>query len=234
LNANLSEDDENYDPFVKPLDARKVGKYTPLHWASYKGYLNLVWYLLRIGVSPLMIDMYGNSSVHQAAASGTLEVLQCYLSKGVDVNMKNARGHTPLDLTTEENTKKLILRATKTQFCENKACKSKFDFKNIRFYCEVSQKFYCKNCSMTMYVYNTFESEEKDRPVCRSLEVQKKIEKREKSLIDAIDSYEYANINKELNECNGIDIDAKVRKKAEILHLKLEHELKIDNFLNSH
>lgn len=60
----LEEDDENYDPFVKPLDARKVGKYTPLHWASYKGFLNLVWYLLRIGVSPLRIDMYGNSSVH--------------------------------------------------------------------------------------------------------------------------------------------------------------------------
>lgn len=148
--------------------------------------------------------------------------------------MKNSRGHTPLDLTTEENTKKLILRATKTCFCENKACKSKFDFKNIRYYCEVSQKFFCKNCSVTMYVYNTHESEEKDRPVCRSLEVQKKIEVRERSLIDAIDSYEFDRINNELNECTGIDIDTKVRKKAEILHQKLEHELKIENFLKSH
>lgn len=148
--------------------------------------------------------------------------------------MKNSRGHTPLDLTTEENTKKLILRATKTQFCENKTCKSKFDFKNIRFYCEVSHKFFCKNCSITMYVFNTHESEEKDRPVCRSLEVQKNIEEHEQRLLDAIDSYEYELINKEINECNGIDIDAKVRKQAEILHQKLEHELTIDNFLTSH
>lgn len=113
----IAEDDERYNPFVKPLDARKVGKYTPLHWASYKGHLNIVWLLLKIGISPLRIDMYGNSSVHQAAASGNLDVLQCYLSKGVDVNMKNARGHTPLDLTTEESTKKLILQATKTTKC---------------------------------------------------------------------------------------------------------------------
>ena len=51
---------------------------------------------------------------------------------------------------------------------------------------------------------------------------------------DAIDSYEFERINSELNECNEIDIDAKVRKRAEILHQKLEHELKIDNFLKSH
>ena len=64
-----------YDPFVKPKDPRKEGKYTPLHWASYKGHLRMVWILLKIGMSPLDIDMYGNSSVHQAAASGTLNVL---------------------------------------------------------------------------------------------------------------------------------------------------------------
>jgi hypothetical protein len=69
------EDLENYDPFIKPKDARKVGKYTPLHWASYKGFYKIVWILLKIGMSPLDIDMYGNSAVHQAAASGNLKVL---------------------------------------------------------------------------------------------------------------------------------------------------------------
>jgi len=83
--------------------------------------------------------------------------------------MKNSRGHTPLDLTTEPNTKELILRATKTKACENRECKSKFDFKNVRFYCEVSKKFFCKLCSVTMWVYESHDSEEKERPVCRSL-----------------------------------------------------------------
>jgi len=153
------------------MDARKFGRYTPLHWASYKGHLQMVWLLLKLGMSPLDIDMYGNSSVHQAAASGNLAVLQCYLSRGVDVDMKNSRGHSPLDLSTEEKTKELILKATKTKACENKECKSKFDFKNIRYYCEVSKKFFCKNCSITLWVYESHESEEKERPVCRSQQV---------------------------------------------------------------
>jgi hypothetical protein len=151
--------------------------------------------------------------------------------------MKNARGHTPMDLTTEEETKKLILKATKTMKCENKDCPQreiKFDFKNIRYYCEVSKKFYCKNCSVTMYVYNTHESEEKDRPVCRSREVQNKIEHREQKLQEAIDTYEFKEIDKELALCNEIDIDAKLRKVAEIMHTKLQHELKIQNFLDGH
>jgi ankyrin repeat protein len=65
-----NNDDEANDPFVKPKDARKVGKYTPLHWASYKGFHKVVWILLKEGMSALDIDMYGNTAVHQAAAAG--------------------------------------------------------------------------------------------------------------------------------------------------------------------
>jgi ankyrin repeat protein len=49
--------------------------------------------------------MYGNTAVHQAAASGNLKVLECFLSQGVDVDVKNARGHTPMDLATEPSTR---------------------------------------------------------------------------------------------------------------------------------
>ena len=63
-------DEEDKDPFEKPKDARKVGKYTPLHWASYKGFHKVVWILLKEGMTPLDIDMYGNTCVHQAAAAG--------------------------------------------------------------------------------------------------------------------------------------------------------------------
>ena len=58
------DEEEDYNPFVKPKDARKEGRYTPLHWASYKGFYKIVWILLKIGMSPLDIDMYGNSAVH--------------------------------------------------------------------------------------------------------------------------------------------------------------------------
>ena len=38
-------------------------------------------------------------------------------------------------------------------------------------------------------------------------------------------------LDKSLISCKGIDIDVKLKKKAEVMHLKLEHELKIKNFL---
>jgi ankyrin repeat protein len=58
------DDLEDNDPFHKPKDARKVGKYTPLHWASYKGHYNLVCKFLKREMDPLDIDMYGNTAVH--------------------------------------------------------------------------------------------------------------------------------------------------------------------------
>lgn len=139
--------DEVYDPFVKPKDAQKVGKYTPLHWASYKGHYKVVWILLKEKMSPLDIDMHGNTAVHQAAASGSKKVLECFLSRGVDVDVKNARGHTPLDLATRVEVKDLILKAINTKKCV--ICKSKFDFKNIRYYCESCTRFLCIQCSQS-------------------------------------------------------------------------------------
>jgi len=111
------EDGEDYDPFVKPKDARKVGRYTPLHWASYKGFYKIVCKFLKIGLSPLDIDMYGNTAVHQASAAGHIKILECFLSRGVDVEVLNARSHSPMDLATETETKALIAKATKTQYC---------------------------------------------------------------------------------------------------------------------
>ena len=58
------EEEEENDPFVKPPDAKKIGRYTPLHWASYKGFHKVVWLLLKAGMSPIDIDQYGNTAIH--------------------------------------------------------------------------------------------------------------------------------------------------------------------------
>jgi ankyrin repeat protein len=96
-------------------------------------------------MSPLDIDMHGNTAVHQAAASGKKKVLECFLSRGVDVDIKNARGHSPLDLATALEVKELIMKAINTKNCVS--CKAKFDFKNIRYYCESCGRFFCIGCS---------------------------------------------------------------------------------------
>lgn len=68
-------------------------------------------------MSPLDIDIYGNTAVHQAAAGGHLEVLECFLSRGIDVEMKNARGHTSYDLATDDRIRKIITKARETTNC---------------------------------------------------------------------------------------------------------------------
>jgi hypothetical protein len=188
-----------------------------------------VWILLKKGMLPKKMDMYGNTAVHQAAAAGNVKVLECFLNWGIDVKEENARGHTPMDLATEPNTKQLLQKALKARKCEK--CKTEFDIKNFPHYCSQSGKFYCINCSKIQWVYETWESEETERLVCRSLEVEDKINAKEDDLSAAIDSYDYYNLDKSLAACAGYDIAVKLRKKAEVLHLKLQHELKISTFM---
>jgi ankyrin repeat protein len=69
------------DPFVPPKDASKLGRYTPLHWASFKGHKKVAWLLLKAGLSPTEIDMYGNTSVHHSSSNENgIEILKCFLS----------------------------------------------------------------------------------------------------------------------------------------------------------
>lgn len=148
------------------------------------------------------------------------------------MDQANSRNHSPLHLATEPEHKELIKKAMNTRYCEN--CKSKFDFKNIRYYCEQSDKFYCKKCCKLDWVYESWDSEDKERPVCRALGVLKKIQDHEDDLKTAIEANEFYTLDKSLSACHGVDIDVKLKKKAEDLHLRLEHELRIRNFLKEH
>ncbi len=186
-------------------------------------------------MSPLDIDMHGNTAVHQAAASGSKKVLECFLSRGVDVEIKNARGHSPLDLATQSEVKDLILKATSTKNCANKACKSKFDFKNIRYYCESCKQFFCIKCSKSMWVFENVTDKEEERSVCRCNGCADIIASNERELKNAMATMEFFTVDKILKYIlnNNIDIAVKLRHEAQVLHLKLEKELDIRNFIKS-
>jgi len=79
-----------------------------MHWASYHGYHKVVWILKKEGMNPLLQDIHGNNCIHQAAANSQIKVLKCFMQFGVDLNLKNARTHTPLDLATDPETRALI------------------------------------------------------------------------------------------------------------------------------
>ena len=73
------EEEEEFDPFTKPLNAKVAGRYTPLHWACYKGHYKVVWILLKHDSNVSDFDMYGNNAIHQAAAAGQIEVLKSFM-----------------------------------------------------------------------------------------------------------------------------------------------------------
>tara|TARA_B110000285_G_C15089912_1_gene598467 strand:+ start:866 stop:1309 length:444 start_codon:yes stop_codon:yes gene_type:complete len=71
-----------------------------------------------------------------------------------------------------------------------------------------------------------------ERPLCRSHPVVASIKKCEENLQAACDAGDFDNLHKQLEECNGIDIVATLRHAAEVQHLKLLHQLKINKFLS--
>jgi hypothetical protein len=142
-------------------------------------------------------DIHGNNCIHQAAANSQIQVLKCFMQFGVDPNLRNARVHTPLDLATDPETRSLIKAGIKTTHCSGKKCNgSKFDFRNIQYYCENCNKFYCKLCSTKAWVFENKDSVNPERPVCRCDNCLSHIDTAENSLRNAMGTNEFSTVDK--------------------------------------
>lgn len=71
-----------------------------------------------------------------------------------------------------------------------------------------------------------------EMPVCRSNLEEKKIQKQEQNLHEAMDSNDFHILDAALRECRKLQIEVKLMHQAEILHTKLERELDINTFIN--
>ena len=67
---------------------------TLLHDYAHRGETNMVEFLLSLGADPA-IDAHG-TPLHVAAEKGRLNVIQVLLDHGVNVNIRNSAGETPL------------------------------------------------------------------------------------------------------------------------------------------
>lgn len=125
------------------------------------------------------------------------------------------------------------MKAINTKNCVG--CKSKFDFKNIRYYCESCSRFFCIGCSTSQWVYEAFDSEERERPVCRCNNCLGKIKKSEEDMANAMKTMDFHVVDKALKAIleNKIDIDVKLLHSAKVMHLKLDKELDLRNFIKS-
>lgn len=84
-------------------------------------------------------------------------------------------------------------------------------------------------------MYESVESEERERPVCRCNDCLNKIRKSEEELASALKTMEYSTVDKVYTFIfnNAIDIDVKLKHSAMVMHLKLDKELDIKNFIKS-
>ena len=131
----------------------------------------------------------------------------------MDVEIKNARGHSPLDLATQPEVKELISKATSTKNCENKSCKSKFDFKNIRYYCESCRRFFCNKCSKSLWVFESVNDLDEERSVCRCNSCAEIIANNERDLRNAMATMDFHTVDKVLSNILRNDIDIAVKLK---------------------
>ena len=162
-------------------------------------------------------------------------MLECFLSLGADLLLQNARGHTPRDLATEPNIKDLIRKALDTEIC--KRCnKIKFDFENLRYYCQICQKFFCKICcEVGIYDYEFFDSKEKEKPYTRCLDCFQKVRKLQDQIQNTLGFTEFSEIDAVFNEASQYEpyITPKLWHDFIKVHTKLKHELNIHTFIKS-
>lgn len=69
---------------------------TPLHWASRQGHLGSVVTLMQYGADPRIQDAEGVSCLHIAAQFGHTAIVAYFVAKGVDLNLPDRTGMTPL------------------------------------------------------------------------------------------------------------------------------------------
>ncbi len=84
-------------------------------------------------------------------------------------------------------------------------------------------------------MFDTKDDEDKERPVCRCETCNKMIMTAENDLQGAMATMDFDTVNKVLSQIVGkeLDIDAKLKHDAEVLHLKLEKEQDIRKFIRS-
>jgi hypothetical protein len=81
---------------------------SPLHWASFKGHLHIVFKLLLHGVPLDDCDEQGNTGLHLASAGGDVPTVLCHLNHGANLFGKNFFCNTPMDLGTKPAIKKVL------------------------------------------------------------------------------------------------------------------------------
>ncbi len=87
------------------VDARDSSQRTPLHWAAQENKVDVAKLLLGAGADPNAVcEPAESTSLHLAVLKGNIEIVRLLCSDSrTEINKKNKKGQTPLDLAIDLN-----------------------------------------------------------------------------------------------------------------------------------
>lgn len=132
------------------------GVNTPLHWASYKGHLDVLLILLHAGYSIEDADPIGNRCLHLACSGGHRDAVELLLANSASVDQKNVYGNRPLDLATDLSCRKLLLKFQSQTTCE--WCKEAFTRIRRPSLCQHCHNIYCDARPCSSYLESSSSS----------------------------------------------------------------------------
>jgi len=152
---------------------------------------------------------------------------------GLDLEVKNSRYHTAMDLTSNKDIKEILSKSISTKNCH--FCQRLFDFHNHQFVCRICLNVICEKCCISEYYYDNVNDPEKDMLECRCKSCYNFIRSHETTLSEAIKSNILNDIVSAFDRINSekIKIDCKLAVEASREILRLQTEKKINEYLNS-
>ena len=85
------------------LNVKDEWNKTPLHYASFKGYLDIVRILINNRVDVDVVDEWGRTPLHYASMKGYLDIVKILIESGADAGIIDECGKNPLRLAFEEH-----------------------------------------------------------------------------------------------------------------------------------
>lgn len=89
-------------------NSRSKNRWTPLHFATRNGNLDLVRLLLDHGADVNAKEQAHCSALHIAALDGYFGIVQLLLERGASVDMRNNRGRTPSDVASRSGEPEIV------------------------------------------------------------------------------------------------------------------------------
>jgi ankyrin repeat protein len=199
----------------------------PLQLATIRGHYKIVALLMKNSFNSEIIDKFGNSIYHLAAASNNFETFQIFLQLGINLEKFNCRGHTPKDITTNQMIRDIIDLWKKTSEC--KITKRKFQKGDFKFWCSVCKEFFHKKgCQISWQNYE-LDSIYSYKPECLCVDCAKWRDKKVEDLRKEVENKDFDNLAKltKLIEEEKVPLSVETKQWLEYQNLKLKAQKEI-------